>query len=121
MWETEISITFHLHGMADLQLRARKNTARSLLMATLLVCSHSEHDATANSYPTTVPHHILTVTLNAANAANETENTRTIQNGCHWAQACATCARYIIWLTETPSTFNLNVVRSQQVQTKTSL
>ncbi len=79
MWETEISITFHLHGMADLQVHARKNKVRSLLMATLLVCSHSEHDATANGCPTTLLHHILTVTLNAANAANETENTRTIQ------------------------------------------
>ncbi len=74
--ETEITITFHLHGMADLQVRARTNKVRSLLMATLLVCSHSEHDATANSCPTTLPHHILTVTLNAANTANAKRKTR---------------------------------------------
>ncbi len=97
MWETEISITFHLHGMADLQVHARKNKVRSQLMATLLVCSHSEHDATANSRPTTLPHHILTVTLNAADAANEAENTRAIpKTDCHRALACVACARYII-------------------------
>ncbi len=107
--------------MADLQVHARKNKVRSLLMATLLVSSHSEHDATANSCPGTLHHNILTVTLNAANAANETENTQTTQNRIVIEPLPALCVQDTSYgRRKRPPLFNLNVVRSQQVQTKTS-